>query len=90
MYGPYIELRPNHYKVIITGEGLNKEGISFLFNKKGEGEAIISEKYTTVKKEYNEFIGEFNVNDFIKGFETIIENKSNGNILIHSVKIIAE
>ena len=90
MYGPYIELRPNHYKVIITGEGLNKEGISFLFNKKGEGEAIISEKYTTVKKEYNEFIGEFNVNNFIKGFETIIENKSNGNILIHSVKIIAE
>lgn len=90
MYGPYIELRPNHYKVIITGEGLNKEGISFLFNKKGKGEAIISEKYTTIKKEYNEFIGEFNVNDFIKGFETIIENKSNSNVVITSVKIIAK
>lgn len=90
MYGPYIELRPNLYKVIITGKGLNKKEVLFSFHKSDKKNTIISEKYLTTIKEYNKFVGEFTLDDFTKGFETIIENKSKNDVAITSIKIIAK
>ena len=90
MYGPYIELRPNHYQIIITGENLDKNTVSLYTTYKNKKNEKIAMGYTVIKKEVNQFIGEIEVNDFIQDFETIIENNSNGDVKIKSITIIVK
>ena len=90
MYGPYIELRPNHYQIIITGENLDKDTVSLYTTYKNKKNEKIAMGYKVIKKEVNQFIGEIEVNDFIQDFETIIENNSNEDVNIKSMMIIVK
>ena len=90
MYGPYIELRPNHYQIIITGENLDKDAVSLYTTYKNKKNKKIAMGYKVIKKEVNQFIGEIEVNDFIQDFETIIENNSNEDVNIKSMTIIVK
>ena len=87
MYGPYIELRPNHYQITITGEKLDKDAISLYTTYKNKKNEKIVMGYKIIKKESNQFVGEIEINDFIQEFETIIENNSNEDITIKSMII---
>lgn len=91
MFGPYIELRPNHYKVIISGEGLNKDNVSFIIAGKTKNESKSTVfNHVIIKRDFEQYIVEFNIGEFVKDFETVMINKSNDDILIKSIKIIAE
>ena len=90
MYGPYIELRPNHYQIIIKGENLDKDTVSLYITYKNKKNKKIAMGYKVIKKEVNQFIGEIEVNDFIQDFETIIENNSNEDVNIKSMTIIVK
>ena len=87
MYGPYIELRPNSYQIIITGENLDKDTVFLYTTYKNRKNEKIAMGYKVIKKEDNQFIGEIEVSDFIQDFETIIENNSNEDITIKSMII---
>lgn len=89
-YGPYIELRLNHYQIIITGENLDKDTVSLYTTYKSKKNKKIAMGYKVIKKEVNQFIGEIEVNDFIQDFETIIENNSNEDVNIKSMTIIVK
>ena len=89
MYGPYIELRPNKYRIIITGEKLKENNVSFYMTyKENKRKNKVAIGYTVIKKNDNEFIGEFSINSFVQDFETIIENNSETDIAIKSIKIM--
>lgn len=90
MYGPYIELRPNHYQIIIKGENLDKDTVSLYITYKNKKNKKIAMGYKVIKKEVNQFIGEIEINDFIQDFETIIENNSNEDVNIKSMTIIVK
>lgn len=90
MYGPYIELRPNHYQIIITGENLDKDTVALYTTYKNKKNEKIAMGYKVIKKEANQFVGEIEINDFIQDFETIIENNSNEDIHIKSMMLIVK
>jgi len=91
MYGPYIELRPNNYKIVINGEELDNSEIIFNLNaKKGNEKNSSNINYNIIKRDKNQYIVEFSTDKFIKDFETVLINNSNLKITIKSIKIVVE
>ena len=90
MYGPYIELRPNKYQIIIQGNNLNESSELKLTYKKDNQENTETFNYKTILKNNNQYIVEFETKDFIKNFEIVLANGSNNNIIIQKIEIIVK
>ena len=90
MYGPYIELRPNKYQIIIQGNNLNDSSELKLTYKKDNQENTETFNYKTILKNNNQYIVEFETKDFIKNFEIVLANGSNNNIIIQKIEIIVK
>lgn len=91
LFGPYIELRPNNYKIVINGEELDNSEIIFNLNaKKGNEKNSSNINYNIIKRDKNQYIVEFSTDKFIKDFETVLINNSNLKITIKSIKIVVE
>lgn len=90
IFGPYIELRPNHYKIVVMGERLDTN-IAFIIAGKEENKKMTKNiNYSFIRKDYNQIVIEFEINNFIKEFETAVINNSDTDITINSIKIMAE
>lgn len=88
LYGPYIELKPNKYKLTISGENLNNEKISLnLYAKKNNDEKSSLVNYSIISKNENLYVVEFTLKVFIKDFEVVIINNSGRDIKLNSIKI---
>lgn len=91
LFGPYIELRPNNYKIVINGEELDNSKIIFNLNaKKGNEKNSSNIDYNIIKRDKNQYIVEFSTDKFIKDFETILINNSNSDITIKSIQILVK
>ena len=90
IFGPYINLRPNKYKIIINGENLNQNGINVYGTYKKTIKDKVAVFYKIISNNFNEIVGEINENNFLFDFELIIENSSNSEIEIKTIKIITE
>ena len=91
LFGPYIELRPNNYKIVINGEELDNSEIIFNLNgKKGNEKNSSNINYNIIKRNKNQYIVEFSTDKFIKDFETVLINNSNLKITIKSIQIVVE
>jgi len=88
LYGPYIELRPNKYKLTISGEDLNDKKIALsLYAKKNENEKSSLINYSIISESKNLYIVEFTLESFVKDFEVVITNNSGKNIKLNLIRI---
>lgn len=88
LYGPYIELRPNKYKLTISGENFDSEKILLnLYAKKNNEEKSNLISYLIISKSENLYVVEFTLDSFMKDFEVVIINNSGRDIKLNSIKI---
>lgn len=88
LYGPYIELRPNKYKLTISGENFDSEKILLnLYAKKNNEEKSNLISYLIISKSENLYVVEFTLDSFMKDFEVVIINNSGKDIKLNLIKI---